>query len=74
VWKEIKWKKIETRLKNLQYKIYAAKRTLKNTDIRIVRKLQKTILKSLDFRLLAVRKVTQLNRGKKLPELMVLKI
>ena len=73
VWKEINWKKIETRLKNLQYKIYAAKRTANNAKISIVRKYQKTILNSRDFKLLAVRKVTQLNRGKKLQELMVLK-
>ena len=56
------WKKIELRLNILQNKIYAAR---KNLNIRKVRKLQRLILNSYDFKKLAVRKVTQLNRGKK---------
>jgi RNA-directed DNA polymerase len=46
----------------LQNKIYAAK---KDQNIRKVRKLQRLILNSYDFKKLAVRKVTQLNCGKK---------
>jgi RNA-directed DNA polymerase len=61
VWKDVDWKKIQLRLNNLQYKIFAAK---KENNIKKVRKLQKTILNSHDFKKLAVRKVTQLNRGK----------
>lgn len=62
VWKDVNWKKIELRLNIFQYKIYAAK---KNQNIRKVRKLQRLVLNSYDFKKLAVRKVTQLNRGKK---------
>ena len=62
VWKNVKWKKIELRLNILQNKIYAAK---KNRNIEKVRKFQKLILNSRDFKKLAVRKITQLNRGKK---------
>jgi len=62
VWKEVNWKRIELRLRKLQNSIFAAK---KSGNIKRVRKLQKTILNSFDFKKLAVRKVTQLNRGKK---------
>ena len=62
VWKDTNWKHIELRLTILQNKIYAAR---KNYDIWKVRKLQRLILNSYDFKKLAVRKVTQLNRGKK---------
>lgn len=61
-WKDVNWKKIELRLNIFQNKIYAAR---KNEDIRKVRKFQRLILNSYDFKKLAVRKVTQLNRGKK---------
>lgn len=43
VWKEVNWKRIQLRLNNLQYKIFAAK---KKNNMKKVRKLQKTILKS----------------------------
>jgi hypothetical protein len=58
VWKDTNWKKIELRLNIFQNKIYAAR---KNQNIRKVRKLQRLILNSYDFKKLAVRKVTQLN-------------
>lgn len=61
-WRKTDWKKIEIRLNIFQYKIYAAK---KKNNTRIVRKFQKMILNSYDFKKLAVRKVTQLNRVKK---------
>lgn len=61
VWKDVNWKKVELRLNNLQNKIFAAK---KENNISRVRKLQKMILNSHDFKKLAVRKVSQLNRGK----------
>ena len=51
VWKNVDWKKIQLRLNNLQNKIFAAK---KKNDIISVRKLQKTILNSHDFKKLAV--------------------
>jgi RNA-directed DNA polymerase len=62
VWRNTHWKKIELRLTIFQNKIYAAK---KDNNIRKVRKLQKMILNSYEFKKLAVRKVTQLNRGRK---------
>ena len=62
VWKDTDWKHIELRLNVLQNKIYAARRS---HHIRKVRKLQRLILNSYEFKKLAVRKVTQLNRGKK---------
>jgi RNA-directed DNA polymerase len=62
VWKNVNWKKIELRLNIFQNKIYAAR---KDQNIRKVRKLQRLILNSYNFKKLAVRKVTQLNRGKK---------
>jgi len=55
VWKDVNWKKIELRLNIFQNKIYAARR---NQNIRKVRKLQKLILNSYDFKKLAVRKIT----------------
>jgi RNA-directed DNA polymerase len=62
-WKEVNWRKIELRLRKLQNSIFAAR---KSDNIKRVRKLQKTILNSYDFKKLAVRKVTQLNRGKRI--------
>jgi RNA-directed DNA polymerase len=62
VWRDTNWKKIELRLNIFQNEIYAAK---KNNNIQKVRKLQKLILNSYEIKKLAVRKVTQLNRGKK---------
>jgi len=61
VWKDVNWKKIQLRLNNLQNSIFAAK---KKGNMKKVRKLQKTVLNSHDFKKLAVRKVSQLNRGK----------
>jgi RNA-directed DNA polymerase len=63
VWKDTNWRKIELRLNIVQTKIYVAKQ---DNNIIKVRKLQKLILNSYDFKKLAVRKVTQLNRGKKI--------
>ena len=64
MWNDTNWKKIELRLYILQNKIYSAKN---NNNIKRVRKLQKLILNSYDFKKLAVRKITQLNRGKNTP-------
>jgi len=61
-WKNVNWRKIKLYLNIFQNKIYAAR---KNQNIRKVRKLQRLILNSYYFKKLAVRKVTQLNRGKK---------
>lgn len=56
VWKEVNRKKIQIRLNNLQNKIYAAR---KKSNIKYLRKLQKTILNSHDFKKLAVLMTTK---------------
>ena len=62
VWNTIPWKEIEKEVFKLQKKIYKASA---DSDVRKVRKLQKMLLNSYKAKLLAVRKVTQDNRGKK---------
>ena len=62
LWKEVKRKKIELCLEIFQNKIYAAG---KDQNIKKIRKLQRLILNSYDFKKLAVSKVTRLNRAKK---------
>lgn len=61
-WKTIDWRQAEKYVFKLQKRIYAASR---RGDIKQVRKLQKTLIKSWSNRVLAVRRVTQDNRGKK---------
>lgn len=61
-WNDIDWRKTERIVFKLQKRIYAASR---RGDIKQVRKLQKTLLKSWSNKVLAVRRVTQENTGKK---------
>ncbi len=61
-WSEINWRKVERYVFKLQKKIYAASR---RGDVKKVRKLQKTLMRSWSNKVLAVRRVTQDNRGKK---------
>ncbi len=61
-WKTINWHKVERYVFKLQKRIYAASR---QGDKRRVRQLQKTLMNSWSNRVLAVRRVTQDNRGKK---------
>jgi RNA-directed DNA polymerase len=61
-WTSIDWKKLERRVFKLQKRIYAASR---RGDIKQVRRLQKTLMRSWSNKMLAVRRVTQDNRGKK---------
>ncbi len=61
-WRQTDWKSVERRVFRLQKRIYQAKR---RGDVRTVRGLQKLLLKSWSARLLAVRRVTQDNQGKK---------
>lgn len=61
-WKEIPWRKLERRIFKLQKRIYQASR---RGEINKVRKLQRLMFKSKSAKLLAVRRVTQENRGKK---------
>ncbi len=61
-WNEILWRKLEKSSFKLQKRIYQAS---KCNDIRKMHKLQRLLLKSTSARTLAVRRVTQDNRGKK---------
>ncbi len=59
-WKNIPWKKLEVKIFKLQKRIYRAS---ERGDVKAVRRLQRLLSKSRDAKLLAVRKVTQDNRG-----------
>ena len=61
-WKHINWRIAEKYVSKLQKRIYAASRC---GDVKQVRKFQKTLLRSWYNRVLAVRRVTQDNQGKK---------
>ncbi|OYE04604.1 group II intron reverse transcriptase/maturase [Nostoc sp. 'Peltigera membranacea cyanobiont' 232] len=61
-WKTINWRQAERYVFKLQKRIYAASR---RGDFKQCRKLQKTLMRSWSNRLLAVRRVTQDNQGKK---------
>lgn len=61
-WKEIPWRKLERKTFKLQKRIYRASQ---RGDVKTVRKLQKTLMRSWSAKTLAVRRVTQDNQGKK---------
>ncbi|HEY9768223.1 MAG TPA: group II intron reverse transcriptase/maturase [Coleofasciculaceae cyanobacterium] len=61
-WDDINWLKVERYVYKQQKRIYAASH---HGDIRQVRKLQKTLMRSWSNKVLAIRRVTQDNRGKK---------
>ncbi|WP_375340552.1 group II intron reverse transcriptase/maturase [Okeania sp. SIO3I5] len=61
-WNEIDWRKIEVKMFKLQKRIFRAS---ERGDVKAVRKLQKTLIRSWSAKVLAVRKVTQDNQGKK---------
>ena len=61
-WNEINWRKVEKSVFKLQKRIYQAS---KNDNVRKLRKLQKTLLNSYHAKLIAVRRVSQDNSGKK---------
>jgi RNA-directed DNA polymerase len=62
VWKTIPWKKFQRNIFRLQQRIYRAR---KRGDVRTVHNLQRLLLRSRSARFLAVRRVSQDNRGKK---------
>ncbi|WP_353737190.1 MULTISPECIES: reverse transcriptase domain-containing protein [unclassified Moorena] len=62
LWKSQKWKKLRQDLFRLQKRVFKA---IRDGDLKKARSLQKLILKSRAAQLLAVRQVTQLNKGKK---------
>src|SRR5205085_628454 len=61
-WNRIPWKRIQRNVFKLQKRIYQASR---RGDIRTVRKLQRLLMTSWSAKLLAVRRVTQDNRGRR---------
>jgi RNA-directed DNA polymerase len=61
-WKDLPWKRFERQVFKLQKRIYRA--SLRG-DVRAVHKLQRLLVKSWSAKCLAVRKVTQDNRGKR---------
>ena len=62
VWKTIPWKKFQRNVFRLQKRIYRARL---RGDVRTVHNLQRLLLRSWSARLLAVRRVSQDNRGKR---------
>ncbi len=61
-WHQLNWKAIERYCWKLQKQIYRAS---KSGNVRLVRRLQKLLMRSKAAKLLAVRRVTQENQGKK---------
>ena len=61
-WEDINWRKVERCVFKLQKRIYKAVRC---GDVKQARKLQKLLRRSWYNRLLAVKRVTLDNRGKK---------
>jgi RNA-directed DNA polymerase len=61
-WNKIPWRKLERYVFKLQKRIYRAS---SRGDVRAVRRLQKTLMRSWSAKCLAVRRVTQDNQGKK---------
>jgi RNA-directed DNA polymerase len=61
-WRQINWRQAEKTVFKLQKRIYRASN---RGDVKTVRRLQKTLMKSWYARVLAVRRVTQDNQGKK---------
>jgi len=62
VWNNINWKKIQRMVFKLQKRIHKA---AQRGDVKAMRRLQKTLMKSWYAKLLATRQVTQDNQGKK---------
>src|SRR5450755_1306618 len=61
-WNKLPWRKFEQHVYRIQKRIYRASQ---HGNTRAVQKLQKLLMKSEAARLLAVRRVTQENQGKK---------
>jgi RNA-directed DNA polymerase len=59
-WQDLPWKKIQRHVFRLQKRMY---RATQQGRVRIARKLQQLLVKSWYARLLAVRRITQDNRG-----------
>jgi RNA-directed DNA polymerase len=62
IWNKIDWKTVEIQVFKIQKRIYKASQ---RGDIKAVHKLQRLLTNSYYGKLLAVRRVTQDNQGKK---------
>ena len=60
-WNQTDWQKLERKVFKLQKRIFQAS---SRGDLKAVRRLQKTLMRSWSARMLAVRRVTQDNQGK----------
>jgi RNA-directed DNA polymerase (EC 2.7.7.49) len=60
-WKDINWRKLDRVTFKLQKRIFQAS---ERGDVKAVRKLQKTLIRSWSAKCIAVRRVTQENQGK----------
>jgi len=60
-WNQTNWRKLERRVYKLQKRIFRAS---SRGEVKAVRRLQKTLMRSWSGRMLAVRRVTQENQGK----------
>ena len=61
-WNAINWRKLEKTVYKLQKRIFQASQ---RGDTKVVRRLQKTLMRSWSAKAISVRKVTQDNQGKK---------
>mgnify|MGYP000196787747 CR=1 FL=1 len=61
-WNQVNWRKLERKVYKLQKRIFQASQ---RGDVKAIRRLQKTLMKSWSAKVLAVRRVTQDNTGKK---------
>lgn len=61
-WNQVNWRKLERKVYKLQKRIFQASQ---RGDVKALRRLQKTLMKSWSAKVLAVRRVTQDNTGKK---------
>ena len=61
-WSDMNWRKLERKTFKLQKRIYQASN---RSNVKLVRRLQKLLIKSWSARALSVRRVTQDNQGKK---------
>ena len=61
-WNQVNWRKLEHKVYKLQKRIFQASQ---RGDVKALRRLQKTLMKSWSAKVLAVRRVTQDNTGKK---------
>ena len=61
-WEDINWTLVESRIFRLQVRIFKASQKQQQNKVRY---LQKKILRSIDAKVLAVRRVAQTNRGKR---------